>query len=350
LQLRPLLHANFGVRGRPLDDGSGELSAMRHALVRGVVAMSAAATCLPSGRPAESMAPIPIASATEAAAAPASASAFPSAAPSVTAAATPSATPSTAAAPPLPIRATTPGKIACETVDCDLRREICCVVEANDRTQRAECAPRVASASGDSPCCPHPTGFSCGNNGLTIDRSCDEASDCPPGQDCCVVGPGEGDHAGDECGTMCAEQRCLPGSTCPNGNLCAAGPGATRGTCPLQIKPASCGGATCRAGQVCCWDGKRPRCGAACNDGEMTLECTGPEQCKPHACNNMTGIGAGARFQCGGAGFTFGVVCRTARDCPDQISSLGFGPAAPHLTGCSQTAGLPPGVKTCDYQ
>jgi len=253
----------------------------------------------------------------------------------------------------LPIRESTPGKVQCETVDCDLETEVCCVTPREEGGSVGRCVAKPAEGGdGSSPCCDPGSAAFCGNPHMTLDRRCDEAADCSGEERCCAWGAGEGDLEHEMCGARCASERCLAGATCLNGNRCAVEDGEVAGTCPLQIKPPKCGGATCGAGEMCCWEPPRgkPRCAASCEDGvDMVFACTSPEQCAPHDCNTYSGMKL-PKYLCGGDGFMGGILCQSLKDCPAQLSSLGAGPGAPTVRACAHTANLPPGVRECDYQ
>lgn len=264
-----------------------------------------------------------------------------------------SAAASAVVAPParLAVRASTPGVVQCENIDCNAASEVCCVLPTADGKYVGHCAAKPNGDVTQSPCCDPNNPHFCGSaRGVTIDRRCDEATDCGSNQRCCSFGAGEGDLITESCGDFCLEERCLPGSTCANGNRCGADPGALAGLCPLQIKPAKCGATTCAMGEACCWDATqgKGRCSVDCQGG-ATFACTSPEQCAPYQCNTWASLDA-ERYVCGGEGFIAGVLCRTLADCPTNISALGYGPPAPRATACVHAKEHPPGVKSCVYQ
>jgi len=257
---------------------------------------------------------------------------------------------STMAAPiaRLPARKSTPGKIACETLDCDLASEVCCVVRKLDETTTGRCVPRPLTPGGFSPCC-SPAPVYCANGGMTVDRRCDEAEDCPAGQQCGELDAGEGDLAQQYCKRGWPVEVCLPGSTCMNGNACESDAAATLGRCNLQIAPPTCGNQTCKVGEACCWsvDDKRGACAVTCAEGDLRLACTSAEQCDHSDCDTYPGSGT---YECGGGSFQMGVLCRTVMDCPKQLSGLGVYPGGPTIQGCKHRDGLPPNVKECIYR
>ncbi len=271
--------------------------------------------------------------------------AVPTAQPSVTASASAEPTPPAK----LPIRSSTPGKVECDNVDCDLATEVCCVLPLPEGGTIGKCVAKPEGAAfATNPCCKGDASY-CGNSGMTIERRCDEASDCPDGQRCCAWGALEGDLERDTCDTKCFAERCLSGGTCSSGNRCVAGEDALAGQCNLRIKPPKCGSATCGAAEVCCWnaDEKRAHCAENCEEGEDVFACTGPDQCVPYQCNTYTGP---ARYQCGGDGFMAAVLCQTIKDCPTQLNSLGMGPNSPTVRACKPDPKLPAGLKWCDYE
>ena len=269
---------------------------------------------------------------------PATASAAPSAAASASAAASVAAP-----APRLPARAATPGKVQCETVDCDLATEVCCVVRESSTEYVGSCVPKPP---------PDPSGVTpwpCRTDADVIQRSCDEAADCPSGQRCCGAPYQESNLNSESCDTRCGEERCLAGSTCLNGNACVADAGGLAGECPRQIKPAVCAGTRCKAGEKCCWDqeAQRGACATSC-EGDTFFECTGPDQCEAgHDCATWPGV---VQYRCAGSGFESGVLCRTLRDCPRNLSALGVWEGAPTAKRCVHTKDLPTGVKGCVYE
>lgn len=126
-------------------------------------------------------------------------------------AAVPSAEPSRA---PLPIVATSPGQIDCETVACDARTELCCEFYAGSRRK---CVPKS-----------DPAGCA------TVEamwKACDEFADCSDGEVCCYVArPDPSVAALQVCrkGSCKPEESevCLPGGKCRGAKRCKpAAPG-----------------------------------------------------------------------------------------------------------------------------
>ena len=281
------------------------------------------------------------------------ASASPTASPRPAESATPATPPSSApsastapALPRLPRRKSTPGKISCETTDCDLATEICCAAIREDGSARGTCVPKPAERY-PSPCCK--PGEWCSNDGNMVERSCDESADCSAGQQCGDIDPLEGGLGYQECQTRWPVEVCLAGSTCKNGNACQADDAATVGICNLQIAPPRCGQQTCKVGETCCWSSEEHRgsCAAECGPDDLALRCTSPEQCDHSDCDSLPGPSG---YDCGGHGFQFGILCRTVRDCPNQATGIAFGPGAPTLKGCKHLDWAPPSVKSCVYE
>lgn len=157
---------------------------------------------------------------------------------------------------------------------------------------------------------------------------------------------------GEQCRSRCYEEACVPGSRCPNGNICPASAVPALGRCPLQIRPPVCAGKKCAAGQVCCWSSTHSRgaCAERCGDDvDYVFGCTGPEQCTPYDCN-IPYTGSPKVYSCGGEGFVSSVICETLKDCPKHLGSLGSGPTSPTAISCTHDSDLPPGIKTCDYE
>jgi hypothetical protein len=239
----------------------------------------------------------------------------------------------------------TPGKIQCETLDCDLATEVCCVTNPESKDRMAQCVPKPQmTENGQLP-------WVCGTDGLTVERSCDEQADCGSGKRCCTPLYDESELKREYCGAECGGERCLAGSTCTNGNPCATQEAERGGECPLALKPPTCGSAVCKLGERCCWNGEdqQGRCAKDCGeDARVWFECTHPDQCAPgYACNTWPGV---MQYRCGGAGFQGGVMCRTLKDCPKHLSALGTNPGAPVARSCVHTALLPPGSKECLYE
>lgn len=256
----------------------------------------------------------------------------------------------TAPSPPvaarLPARASTPAKIACETVDCDLESEVCCVVRRHDGSTTGSCAAKPAGQDSGSPCCP---GRECSAEGMTVDRRCDEAGDCPAGHRCGELDAGEGLLEQQFCAVRWEVEICLAGSTCRNGNGCVAQVGALVGRCPLQIAPPSCGAKVCKLGETCCWnvEDHRGRCSATCDEGERPFECTSPAHCDHSSCDASPGS---LQYDCGGGGHQGSVLCRTVKDCPEHLSAFGSYPGARTARACKHQEGTPPGAKACVYE
>ncbi|MFO0553974.1 MAG: hypothetical protein U0271_36680 [Polyangiaceae bacterium] len=255
-----------------------------------------------------------------------------------------SASATTSAGARLVPRASTPNKIQCETLDCDARTEVCCVVERSPGEKSASCAPRLPPGPNGT------TPWTCPSDGAVVERRCDEAADCPSGQRCCAVPYQESNLGSESCDTSCGEERCLAGSVCLNGNACAVDAGGLAGECPRQIKPAICGGHRCKTDEKCCYsaDQQRGSCAAECEEGATRFECTSPDQCESgHNCSTWPGS---QQYRCGGSGFEGGVLCRTLVDCPHYLSALGVYDGAPTAKRCEHSSDLPSGVRACVYE
>ena len=115
---------------------------------------------------------------------------------------------------PLPIVATSPGKIDCETVECDARSEICCELYGSP--------VRKCVAKSDPAGC------------ATVEalwKSCDELADCGDSEVCCYVArPDPSSTAMQVCRKKSCNpeesEACLPGGKCSGKKRCeAAAPG-----------------------------------------------------------------------------------------------------------------------------
>ncbi len=102
----------------------------------------------------------------------------------------------------------TPGKIACFGASCDKSQGLLCCVDPD--TGASGCESKCRSLQ-------------------TRTLACDEKSDCPDGQSCCVNG------LGSQCGLNCADRFCHTDDECEKGTTCVAVPcrGTTIGACGL---------------------------------------------------------------------------------------------------------------------
>jgi hypothetical protein len=239
---------------------------------------------------------------------------------------------------------TTPGKVQCDTTICDSATEVCCFAGGAGRCV----AKPPPGFEGVSPCCAASATGSCGE--FTVERTCDETADCPSGERCCGGYQGEGSFRSERCEAKCREERCLPGSTCGNGNTCPANERELGSYCPLRTKAPRCGASVCAANEVCCWnrEGDHGRCAAQCESGvETTFECTSPAQCDGLQCNR---VNVHPHHRCGGNGFELAILCDKLADCPKHMSSLGWQDGSPRAVRCAHAPGLPTGAKQCVYE
>jgi hypothetical protein len=264
----------------------------------------------------------------------------------------------------LPIRSTTPGKIQCETLDCDLATEVCCFDESK---KRARCVPN----DGPSPLC----------DPDEQERACDESSDCTGGARCCREF-----RAGEDCGPSerwachplgCgrtgdpSNELCLPGSACAQGACRESGTRSDRqGLCPADTPPMACGSKRCAAGEFCCWTSKlrRGSCVKSADDcpygvtdpshSRKLFFCQSPADCPSKECFNATAIYFDQSFECGVSkcnvmsNFLGPRLCRSDADCPQEVElSAGEMSVRTHyFTDCSADKDYPPGVKVCHYR
>ncbi|MBI5534386.1 MAG: hypothetical protein HY898_16805 [Deltaproteobacteria bacterium] len=300
-----------------------------------------------------------------------SASAAPSAAPSASPPTSASAAAS-AGPPAAPLRTTTPGKIQCETVDCDLATEICCVDVTEGR-----CLAK-SKAVGPSPCLKGTFLPAEVSKRMIQERRCDESADCRSGERCCEFAEYDdtcqpSTAARWRCATKCPSGRehsdevCLRGSSCATGP-CVVAPGVAesplQGYCPGFTPELACGQSTCKGGDVCCWDPKAHtgRCAkpGTCNTKVETSEfaCERPSDCGARFdCYNTTGMHGVEEYGCHqyrcsvNKLFAGPFLCDSAADCPVIVRHSGptssikaYAPVR-----CRRSAEDPAGVKVCEY-
>lgn len=222
-----------------------------------------------------------------------------------------------AAAPAVSARQTpaaTLGRIACGSGSCQVTTEFC--FEGTQTTPRclaiAEEQNYARGASSD--------------DALYL---CDDASDCPAGQQCCAGswgGTGPSYHActADRCQDHVT---CLPGSVCPAGLRCEPLPhNQARGMCVPDHPGVACGASRCQKPEPrCCWqsDTRSGRCMSAsadrtaCSaDGESLLECRNRADCGGYFCCRELLGSTTCSSTCPGAAVA--VACETFADCPPE--------------------------------
>lgn len=272
-----------------------------------------------------------------------------------------------AAPKPLPVRSATPGKVQCETVDCDLATEVCCVDEA---AMIGRCVPKGSAEA--AACKPD-----------ELSRACDEAADCGANGHCCHEISRDDeclaserwacDPAGCSGGGDPSSELCLPGSSCTRGACRAteATEGWPReGLCPADFPPVACGSKTCAPGEACCWDskGKKGSCvkdGEGCDPdyargaGKKLFSCRSPKDCGPNGeCFASTGNAMLHEYACGTSrcnpmiGILGPYLCDKRDDCAPSITVIASETtdATYQLTGCGPDPEYPPGVKVCHYK
>lgn len=274
---------------------------------------------------------------------------------------------------PLPPRATTSGKIQCETVDCDLATEICCVDAGIGR-----CIARSA-AVGAAPCLKDsilPIGAA---KIVTQERRCDESSDCGSGERCCEsVEVDDGCQPSSaprwRCAKQCRSSSGHSGEVCLRGSRCANGdcdiPGGTdepalAGYCPATPPQLDCGGTKCTGNDVCCWNPKA-RAGRCAKPGSCVPQvetvqyaCEHPTDCDAgYDCYNTSGSYYYETYACHQARcsstklFDGPYLCDTIADCPVALRaahpSLKITAHAPD--SCQPGSSDPSGVKVCHYR
>lgn len=255
--------------------------------------------------------------------------------------------------------AVTPGLVPCgrDGARCDIATELCC---NNPAKGTGECMARSAGAASAEDEC-----WKTGRYPVTL--TCDEASDCPQGQACCIqdLASGEPSAYRSECAPLPCNvaEICVPGAPCAGrGRVCRqdAETGEAGGRCALESPGSACGDRRCEGtSPVCCWDVARAtgRCvgdateclqpdaqGTATAEA-VVLECSSGEDCGGYPCAHSGVSVPGVIYACtsrwaaGDMGFT--ILCRTARDCPEYPGRA--------RRGCERNPELPPWVSTCVY-
>lgn len=248
--------------------------------------------------------------------------------------------------PPKRVGTRTPGQIQCglETEICSTASQICCIDPVKNAGQ---CKPKGAPACGP------------------VSMQCDDASDCPAGQACCVQNMSSGDSSSHayECAPYPCNvfEVCIPGGACsrPEFDCVADGEYFFGDVCSITRTTVACGGRRCSGTtNVCCFDTKtrQSRCVATpedClkpgSDGLPTakaaaLYCASPEDCSGYPCahgpmmNPNTVYRCSSRWATGDIDWT--VLCRTSADCPQHRT---------RLLGCKASRDLPASVKYCEY-
>lgn len=235
---------------------------------------------------------------------------------------------------------TTPGKIKCGDVSCDVETEVCC---ADFTGGGARCAKRPADLGDDV----------CGGSALT--KYCDGAEDCPGGA-CCETAACTGD-----CPPLyaCESPRCetqpggvCQGGACPHGFRCATS--GAEASCVLANPGVHCGTKRCEGDTpLCCWNvkTKQSSCGKSCpGDGmgdSAQLACAGVADCGGYACGRFSSSPA-KNYACAGhsfAGDRFSpILCASLADCPKQFGVVASTCASPGDDS------LPPNAKVCGYE
>lgn len=235
-----------------------------------------------------------------------------------------------------------PGVVACETVECNAKTEVCC---ADTKHHTGRCVP-APPASDTNPCADAEAPW-----------RCDENADCGGGQTCC-----ESYACSDGCPTervcetgLCSATNtevCVQGAACRAGFSCFVDKGAKAGDCRLAPHTTPCGAKACAAGEACCWNktAKQATCAEECDDveGVVGLNCVSPGQCGGYACADffVPGRPGGTSVGCMAASFAGDrasvILCRSVADCPRHLGDL--------PTACRESyPDLPHGVKQCVY-
>lgn len=272
------------------------------------------------------------------------------------AASAPSAAPS-APVVERPIRTSTPGKIACGSVDCDLGTEVCCADAGTGR-----CVAKTAS----------PTAEACGPKEAEL--RCDEGADCARGEACCRrvhCGPDQSPCVDPDADDACTSYAsCVPSSQCYSGDLaclphstCSNGP-CEGDRCPAAAAALPCGGVQCAPHKTCCWDPVAGKGTCECSEtappaGRLAVfACESPSGCGAgYGCFNSSGTPDFRVFHCGQVATSCTRVvdgpylCEKLADCPPLVVGDTSTGALSTLkaTGCRHDAEDPPTVKRCVY-
>ena len=263
-------------------------------------------------------------------------------------------------------RSTTPGKIQCETLDCDLATEVCCVDGG-----LGACVPRPTTAD-ERPC---------GVGPQIEQRECDERADCAGEETCCRALLFRPDCSSRvmrwSCAAACgssgpwSDEVCLRDSTCKNGPCIAKSDlvgWPNEGFCPLDTPALACGQATCKPGEKCCWDAMAGK-GSCTADGSCYPPPGGPRFFELFACERpgdcvagfdcftSTGLELVHEYRCGHAACSYTMaidgpfLCSELADCPVMRRESDGGQARVlRPLSCKHESAFPPGVKVCGYR
>jgi len=245
----------------------------------------------------------------------------------------------TSAAPvPAPVPSgPTPGQVYCGARACDARTEFCFAAEGRPGV----CKPRAELER-----------FHAGSGAQDRVLECDDASDCPSGQRCCMGayfgGTGPASQLCDA--TAClAYEACVPGAACSAGNACKTEPATPAwGRCAPANLAVACGKSRCSGDTpACCWDSDK-KTGACVPDADhggfdkceapakTLLACRNKADCGGQYCCLHPMQGSSCWGACGGSADT--VLCDTFADCPKEEI---MGPEGPvKFTRCNKSGGL----------
>lgn len=239
--------------------------------------------------------------------------------------ASPAPSASVAQAPAPVTSGPTPGFAYCGVRPCDLKSEFCFIAEGRPGV----CKPRSELER-----------FHAGSGMQDKVLECDDVSDCPAGQRCCMgayfggTGPVSQLCDAKQC---LAQEACVPGSACAAGNACKiAQAEPARGLCAPANLAVACGKATCSGDTpVCCWDPnkKTGTCVPPADSGGYDkcqlpamnlLACRNRADCGGQFCCFDPNRGSSCWGACGGSSDT--VLCNTFADCPKEEVMGSAGP------------------------
>lgn len=217
------------------------------------------------------------------------------------------------------------GQIDCGDSVCTVGETVCCYVD------------------GVGSCVPDEGGDSCQVNGAygLVKASCDDASDCSAGQDCCHNSIGDETKV-HKCAALCDYAVvCNSSGSCPEGLTCLEADGGGY-TCQPDSS-ISCGDSICTGDTRYCAPDDTGAGQCVSFDAEVypKYECASDGDCAPYGCCFYT-AGSACRANCI-EGYDIRP-CSTINDCPD-VSGATLVECAPLSDG--PLAGV---ASTCRYE
>jgi hypothetical protein len=257
--------------------------------------------------------------------------------------------------------------IACGTTRCKAGRESCIGAMLEDyrtyhpgvRVSRQLCAANhgPGGCKVGQECCVESRDWTCVPSAWNVAPepgedlyACDDTSDCPAGQACCLTPstvsgffactPRAGPNS------ECWQEICVEGdgARCPPGQICK------KGECTSQNRAATCGNQRCpREEPFCVSSGGKGRCAAPAEAsaleaaGKVVLACTKPADCGAGFSCCLRLRGSFCRNGCDSA--AGGVLCSKDSDCPRALGDQLV--CAPIEGDELPDEQLPPGTRVC---